>query len=280
MRLTGSTPFPFCSERKETGFSAAGIGKPKKTAAYVAQEHAKRDKSSSDKFHILRDVDSPLGSTDLKDVVNFEVLMRHMTHEEQQKLMKHLPPIDTAKPPESLRSMFNSSQFVETFSYFQQLLQEGIFDLSNSAVNVEGYKMLRRHVLQNLTRSTWMEHYKSLKDVKCKHNIGGKRVATGPNFLRRSSLTTLKRPRDIQNQHVSEPRGNMRSPKRVSKSGGSGTNLTSIVSLQPNSSYADSKSIHDTENFVDNDGACFSPRSFFASPAIELYAVLSPIRQL
>ncbi|KAJ6804481.1 GATA transcription factor 26-like [Iris pallida] len=264
---SGSASFPLHSESNGAGLSVAGIGKLKKSAAYEAQEHAKRGTSSSDKLHILRDIDSPLGFTNLKEFVNLEVLMRHMTYEEQQRLMKLLPSIDTAKPPESLRSMFNSSQFVETLSYFQQLLQEGIFDLSNSAVNDEEYKILRRHVLQNLTRSTWVEHYKKLKDVKCKQNPGGKGVATRPNFLGHSSLTTLKRPRDIENQHAPEPGGNMRSPKRVSKSGGSGTNLPSIATQKPNSNGgAGSKSVYDAEEFVDNDGACFSPRSFFASP--------------
>ncbi|KAJ6828356.1 GATA transcription factor 26-like [Iris pallida] len=262
---SGSASFPLHSESKGAGLSVAGVGTLKKSAAYEAQEHAKRA-TSSDKLHILRDIDSPLGFTDLKDFVNLEVLTRHMTYEEQQRLMKLLPSVDTAKPPESLRSMFNSSQFVDNLSYFQQLLQEGIFDLSNSAVNDDEYKILRRHVLQNLTRSSWVEHYKKLKDVKCKQNIGGKGVATGPNFLGHSSLTTLKRPRDIQNQHGPEPRGNMRSPKRVSKFGGSDTNLPSIVTEQPKSNDAGSKSVYDTEEFVDNDGACFSPRSFFASP--------------
>ncbi|KAJ6810143.1 hypothetical protein M6B38_157150 [Iris pallida] len=45
-----------------------------------------------------------------------------------------------------------------------------------------------------------------VQDVKCKQNIGGKRVATGLNFLGHSSLTTLKRPCDIQNEHAQKLR--------------------------------------------------------------------------
>lgn len=35
-----------------------------------------------------------------QDVFNFEVFMAHLTQEERQKLMKYLPSVDTAKPPE------------------------------------------------------------------------------------------------------------------------------------------------------------------------------------
>lgn len=35
-----------------------------------------------------------------QEVVNLEVFMRHLTPEEQQQLMKYLPSIDAARPPE------------------------------------------------------------------------------------------------------------------------------------------------------------------------------------
>jgi len=59
--------------------------------------------------------------------------------------------------------MFNSLQFVETLSYFQQLLQEGVFDSSISGTDVEENRTLKRLVLQNFSRPTWIEHYKKIK---------------------------------------------------------------------------------------------------------------------
>lgn len=58
----------------------------------------------------------------------------------------------------------------------------------------------------------------------------------------------------------------MRSPKRVAKSGGSGTNPQSTVTLLPNFAGTGSRSVYDAEDFVDNDGTCFSPRTIFATP--------------
>ncbi|ONK55608.1 uncharacterized protein A4U43_UnF1060 [Asparagus officinalis] len=228
-------------ESKGTKFSGVGMEKFRKPAAHMAQCQVKRDKSS-DRLHILQDRDSPLCSTDLKDIVDFEVLMRHMTDEEQQRLMKYLPSLDTAKYPESLRSMFNSSQFVETLSYFQQLLQEGIFDLSISGTDNEDYITLKRLVLQNFSRSTWVEHYKRLKDIKKKQYVGGKEVVTDSSYHGHSNFTRLKRSMDAQNLKFSEPDSAMRSPKRLASS------------------------VFDVEDFVDNDGTCFSPRTIFATP--------------
>lgn len=262
---SGSASFPVRNERKGFKFSAVGIEKFK-TTAQMAQMHIKRDKSYADKLLILQDRDSPLGFVDLKDVVNFDVLMKHMTDEEQQQLMKYLPSIDTTNYPESIRSMFNSSQFMDTLSYFQQLLQEGIFDSPKSATDAEGYKTLRRHALQNLSRSVWVEHYSRLKDIKKKQNIGAKELASESNCLGNSNYASLKRARDTQNLHLKDHKGAMRSPKRVAKCGGSGTNPQSVVTLPPDSVVTSSRSIYDAEDFVDNDGTCFSPRTIFATP--------------
>ncbi|KAF6166790.1 hypothetical protein GIB67_005666 [Kingdonia uniflora] len=64
----------------------------------------------------------------------------------------------------------------------------------------------------NLTNSGWVEYYNHLKDVKQKQITGEKGVATGPGP---SNLTTLKRPRDVQNQKIQEPKVMMMSLKRV-----------------------------------------------------------------
>lgn len=96
----------------------------------------RRDKPSDEILQIVRNKESPLRSTDLrvqfffshlficmassmhkyyhylcvylslfvflvpKDVLSFEVFMAHLTQEEQQKLMRYLPPVDTTNLPE------------------------------------------------------------------------------------------------------------------------------------------------------------------------------------
>lgn len=60
--------------------------------------------------------------------------------------------------------MFDSPQFIEDLSMFQKLLAEGVFDFSPSGkTKSEGSGNLKRLVLCNLTRSTWVEHYNLLK---------------------------------------------------------------------------------------------------------------------
>ncbi|RWR81006.1 zinc finger protein [Cinnamomum micranthum f. kanehirae] len=151
------------------GISTPKIGneKVKRFAAtgpqQAAQEHTKRDKFSHDKVHILQNKNSPLTSIDLIDVVCFEKFVRNFSPEEQQHLMKLLPSIDTAKLPDSLKSMFDSPQFVEAVSSFQHLLLEGIFDLSFSEVKIEECRTVKRLALVNMTKSKWVEHYELLK---------------------------------------------------------------------------------------------------------------------
>ncbi|KAG1354362.1 GATA transcription factor 27 [Cocos nucifera] len=261
---SGIASFPVHSESKGIRLSDSGNDKLKKSTAQATRENIRRDKFSHDKLQILRDRESPLCSTDLQDVINFEELMKYLTHEEQQRLIKYLPPIDTAKPPESLKSMFSSPQFVESLSHFQQLLQEGIFDLSFLGENVEECRNLRKLVLLNLTKFKWVEYYKHLKDANYKQIKEGKEMVSrqkSPGFC---SSAFLKKPRDGQNQNYPELKEPMRSPKRLCKSGS--MNLPSRNPTQLNSSDAGSKLIDDADDFMDNEGACFSPRSFFASP--------------
>lgn len=59
--------------------------------------------------------------------------------------------------------MFRSPQFCEALSYFQQLLQEGTFDLSFSEANVEDCRTLKRLILLDLKRYRWVEYYEKLK---------------------------------------------------------------------------------------------------------------------
>ncbi|PKA50292.1 GATA transcription factor 26 [Apostasia shenzhenica] len=133
--------FPVDSEMKRTSFSSDGKEKLKKSGANWPQEYYKQD------------------------IVSFENFVNHLSFEEQQRLMQYLPSVDISQPPESLKSMFSSTQLVESLSYFQQLLQEGIFDLSFCQMHVEECRNLKRLVLLNLTKSRWVEHYKQLKEV-------------------------------------------------------------------------------------------------------------------
>lgn len=59
--------------------------------------------------------------------------------------------------------MFDSPQFIEDLSTFQKLLVEGVFDFSPSLGKSECNGNLKRLVLGNLTRSSWVEQYNLLK---------------------------------------------------------------------------------------------------------------------
>ncbi|XP_077244847.1 GATA transcription factor 27-like [Tasmannia lanceolata] len=228
--------------------------KDKKTAGQGAEESTKRvvihrDKFSQEKFRVLRNSNSPLTSTDLRDVVSFEAFMRHLTNEEQQQLMKYLPSIDATKFPDSLTSMFESPQFLEALSSFQQLLLEGIFDLSYSGVKAEECRTLKRLALLNLTKSKWVEHYNRLKDIKHKQIKEG---SVGHSFLGSGNLKPSKKPRDCQNENfpVPEPKGMMKSPKRVRKYGSMDNEIRATYGTVG----------------MDNEVSCFSPSSLFAFP--------------
>ncbi|KAI0500279.1 hypothetical protein KFK09_018491 [Dendrobium nobile] len=252
------------NESKRTSFPNPGIDKFKKSAMHVAQDHARRDRFPPEYLDVLQKRDSAMRFTDLKGIINLEVFMEHMKNDEQKQLMKYLPSIDTASPSESLRSLFSSPQFIENFSYFQQLIQDGIFDLSSSEMNVEECKSLKRLVLFNFTKSSWVQHYEELKDIKQKHATGVNRGEGGSNFLGQSNLIPIKRPHESQNQHLQESKGSMRSPKRVCRSSNTKFSLTKSSVVNPDE--AGSTEILDTEDFLDNEGTCFSPRSLFASP--------------
>ncbi|XP_054809477.1 GATA transcription factor 26-like isoform X2 [Prosopis cineraria] len=204
----------------------------------IQQEKLKREPETS---QILGYRDSPLCSIDLIDVVNHEVFMRNMTNEEQQKLLKCLPAVDTAKLPDSLKSMFNSSQFRKNLTYFQQLLGEGVFDTSSSGANSEDCQALERLALSDFSQSKWVEQYDLLKGHK---NQDDNPVALGCTGTASSNAANENRLRDISKQSFPELKSTVRSPKRVimMKTGSEGKE-------------------------VFEDGYCFSPKSLIALPA-------------
>ncbi|XP_072983889.1 GATA transcription factor 27-like [Typha latifolia] len=258
---SGSAPFPVHSERKGTRLSNINTEKFKKCPAQVAQDNSKRDKHH-EKIQILQNAGSPLKLLDLADVINFGNFINYLTREEQEELLKYLPPTDT-KPPESLRSMFSTSQYLEALHCYQKLLREGVFDLSFSEANTEECRALKSLVLLDPLKSKWVECYKQLEGKNYK-KTGGKEMFNRPNLLANSKLASLKRPHDSRSCTDTELKGTMRSPKKVCKSR-SNMDPPLESSDQPKSSNAATRFVVDTDDFVDNDGACFNPRNFLAS---------------
>ncbi|GMI63587.1 GATA transcription factor 26 [Hibiscus trionum] len=177
----------------------------------MQHEQLNRDKVQHEKSVPLESHNSPLCDIDLKDILNFEEFVKYLTNEEQQKLLQYLPRPDTAKLPDSLESMFETPQFKENLCYFQQLLEEGVFNISVHGVIAEDCKTLKRLALCNLTKSHWVECH--LTHKKCT-SVQGPVTAGGPNAIASSNSINMKRSRDNQIQHFPESR-TLKSPKRV-----------------------------------------------------------------
>ncbi|WOL05612.1 hypothetical protein Cni_G14341 [Canna indica] len=254
---------PVDFERKGTN---NGIDKLNNLTTPVAKENARRDKSSPEKLKILLDRDSSIGSIDLTDLVNFEGFMKYLTFEEQQWLMNYLPSVDT-RLPQSLRNMFKSSKFMETFSFFRQLLQEGIFDLSFSGATVEDCRTLKRFVLQDMEKSKWVEYYKKIKGRVGK----GKEIeAIVPGIY---NITSMKRAYDSCFRDSSETDGPMKSPKRVCKLGLSILPLD--CSPQHKSGDTVSKLTKKKDGFAEDEGKFFGQRSLLLSTS-DMCSMLVP----
>ncbi|KAG2679796.1 hypothetical protein I3843_11G067500 [Carya illinoinensis] len=226
----------------KVGFPSSGFERMQNHSGQGMQpEQLKRDESQNENLQILTSHNSPLCCIDLNDVLNYEEFMRNLTNEEQQHLLKYLSPVDTVTVPDSLKSMCDSLQFKENFINFQQLLLEGVFDISFSGAKSEDCKTLKRLALFNSMKCKWVESYYALKNYKS--SVGGSAVS-GPNATASSNLINVKRLQDSQSQNLPEVRTMMKCPKRV---------IT--------------KASYETKELVDNDGSCFSPRSLFALPS-------------
>lgn len=251
----GYSGSPVNTESKRTSFLNSAA------TTQMSQEIVKRDKSSHENLNILQDRDSPLSSADLNVVINFENFMEYLTDEEQQHLMKYLPSIDTAKPPETLKSMFAGPQFLKSLPYFQRLLQEGVFDLSLSGANAEECRNLKRLVLLNCSNLQWLECYQKIKDAPSKKTRGGNGTSPRRKLTGLSNFSSLKRHHDKQNRDYPEL-STMRSSKKVCKSGRMSPPRSST---QLESSIV-SKVTDDTVDIADHEGGCSSPRRVLASP--------------
>uniref|UniRef100_A0A1J3CMN9 GATA transcription factor 27 n=1 Tax=Noccaea caerulescens TaxID=107243 RepID=A0A1J3CMN9_NOCCA len=167
----------------------------------IKQEQLKRTKSQVLGRHTF-----PLCSIDLKEVFNFDEFVAKFTEEEQQKLMKLLPQVDSVNLPDSLRSMFESCQFKENLSLFQQLVADGVLSSSSSSGSkLENCKTLAKLALSDPNKSHLLESYHMLKE---------QRKGTEDSV---TTISRVSRPCESLNQNFSETRAVMRSPKEVMK---------------------------------------------------------------
>ncbi|KAG5566779.1 hypothetical protein RHGRI_002349 [Rhododendron griersonianum] len=123
-------------------------------------------------LHVICSIEKSdsIGWGTFQDVLNFNQFSSNLTIEEQQQLLKYLPSVDTARLPDSLKSMFASPKFKENISSFQKLHGEGVFNLSLS------------------------------EDRKCSSINEGSVVQGGPNAIANGNSTNVKRMRgQLQN---------------------------------------------------------------------------------
>ncbi|PHU28563.1 GATA transcription factor 26 [Capsicum chinense] len=210
----------------------------------LEHDQIKRNKDHLEKLQILGHHNSPLCHIDLKDVLNYEEFTKLLSSDEQQQLLKYLPPVDSSSPPESLKCMFESSQFEENLSSFQKLLAVGVFDNSLPGMTVEECRTLKRFMLCYLMKSKWVEQFKLIKDMKCKNSSSSSEVAGGRNVIGSAHSVNMKRPREGQHPKYLGVNATMKSPKRVAM-----------------------KNSYEQKEMIDNDGSCFSPKSLFALPS-------------
>lgn len=245
---------PMLSDYTGMNFSSQGVAKVRNSAGpRLQQEQLVWDKSQLEKLEVLGNHDSSLCSIDLNDVVNYKEFSRNLTNEEQHQLLKYLPVVDTAKFPDSIKIMFDSFQFKEELTYFQKLLEEGVFDISLFGGDPEDCKTSKRLALSNLSKSKCVEHYNFLKKGG---NKAGKRNDMESPAVASSNVANVKRLRVSQNQNFPELKTTMRSPKRVIvKPGTGGKEAVDGSSISPKSLFAFPRNggLHmlDSLNFVD-----------------------------
>ncbi|KAL6652296.1 hypothetical protein ACP70R_011221 [Stipagrostis hirtigluma subsp. patula] len=212
---SGSASFVVQSGSKGVSYLNTVTERPKRSRLQI-EDSARRDELHCENQHILESVDSPLVSADLEDVINYTNFMKFLTDEEQQQLLKLLPPVDSMTPHESLRSMFSSIQFADAIHSYQKLLGEGILDPSFSGD--EEWKTVKRLALTNLTKRSWLECYKQQQEKESKKIKWAENIS-GSNGIAKSTVKLLKRPRETHFQSCTELEGTMMSSKRVLKSG-------------------------------------------------------------
>ncbi|XP_051119707.1 GATA transcription factor 27-like isoform X2 [Andrographis paniculata] len=170
-----------------------------------------KDKDRLEIVQLMMYHKSPLCFIDLQDIVNLENFAGNFTYEEQQRLLKLLPSVDTvaAKDRDSafiygLRGMFDSPQFKDSLLCFQNLLEHGLFDHTLVGTKLEDCLVLKKFVLCNAVKSKWVEKYKTLKDSKGKDSLDQPEAA-GETITPHSAADSsagIERPHD-QHQNFS-----------------------------------------------------------------------------
>ncbi|XP_062226312.1 GATA transcription factor 26-like isoform X2 [Phragmites australis] len=229
---SGPASFVVHSGSKAASNLNAATERPKRSRLQI-EDNARRDKLHYENQHILEIVDSPLVSVDLEDVINYTNFVKYLTKEDQQQLLKLLPPMDSSMSPESLRSMFGSIQFADAIHSYQRLLGEGILDPSFSSD--EEWNTVKKLALTNLRKCKWLECYKQQKEREIEET-GGDENISGSKGITKFTMKPLKRPRDTHFQSCAGLKVTMRSPKRVIKPGALAPQCKS--SSLPKSGYA------------------------------------------
>ncbi|CAK9214894.1 unnamed protein product [Sphagnum troendelagicum] len=124
----------------------------------LGQKIVHREKFPYNKRDVLQSCQSPLVLLEMKDIVNFDTFKGLLTEEEQSQLMKFVSSVDLASIPDSLKDMFNSTQFEGAFANFQQLVSEGMFDSAEVGLNhrvLQHFQQLLN--ITDLSGSGWIE---------------------------------------------------------------------------------------------------------------------------
>uniref|UniRef100_A0A7N0VGP8 GATA-type domain-containing protein n=1 Tax=Kalanchoe fedtschenkoi TaxID=63787 RepID=A0A7N0VGP8_KALFE len=122
-------------------------------------EEAERNTVQSGMSEILGSQGFPLTTINLKDVLNHEEFLRHLTDKEQEQLLRCLPCVDDS----SLRSLFDGSHFVDSFSTFHRLITEGVSNASLPGVRSDDRSTFDRLALCNLIKSKSVELFNVMK---------------------------------------------------------------------------------------------------------------------
>ncbi|CAA7045605.1 unnamed protein product [Microthlaspi erraticum] len=194
---------------EESEASSLLVESSKSSSIHSVEFGGKQEQLKRTKPQVLGRHSLPLCSIDLKDVFNFDEFVAKFTEEEQRKLLKLLPQVDSVNFPDSLRSMFESCQFKENLSLFQQLVADGVLSSSSSSSSsgskLEDYKTLAKLALTDPNKSHLLESYHMLKEQR-------KGIEDSVTTTSRVSI-----PCESLNQNFSETRAVMRSPKEVMK---------------------------------------------------------------
>ncbi|KAG6414212.1 hypothetical protein SASPL_126930 [Salvia splendens] len=213
-----SRDMSFRGRIEDTGaYSSSKVNEKFKKNAYpgIVQEHMRRDKDQVVKLPILAHHNSPLCYIDLQDIVNFELFSSHLTIAEQQQLMSLLPSVDASDAPYSLKSMFDSAEFILNLSSFQKLIAEGVFDNSYGGFNTDDCRILKKLVLSDLSKSKWVEQHTAFKDLKGKNTIKSEVTGGYNNGIEIVNVAHLELSREGQDKKTTGSKVMMKSPRRI-----------------------------------------------------------------